>query len=277
MTRSTLIAILLVPLGAPAQEPGLRFEVASVKRNTSGTNRTAVQVLPNGVNLINQPLRTILQLAYEINQPFRVVGGPDWIDGVRFDIIARAATEVPSGELRPMLRALLEERFNLATRKDMRPFPAYALVLARRDGQLGPQLQAFTGECAAAPSAGGAGRATANPVSQAVPCGPRPGGDLGRVWLVGTPLPQLAVILALTLGQTVLDKTGLTGRYDVDLSFAPDPTRLPAGVQLESTSPLFARPSLFSALEEQLGLKLEPYKEDLEVLVIDRVEPPMEN
>ncbi|MGH9237868.1 MAG: TIGR03435 family protein [Vicinamibacterales bacterium] len=272
-----LIIAIAVGSGAVAvaQDARKTFEVASVKRNMSGANQATVQVLPNGVNIINQPFRTILQLAYEINQPFRIVGGPSWITTDRFDIVAKTATEVPSGELRPMLQALLVERFNLVARKEKRPFPAYALVLARKDGTLGPQLKQSTVECAAPP--GGRGGPEVKPSPTAVACGPRPGGGPGRVWLVGTPLPQMAVILALTLGQTVIDKTGLTGRFDVDLSFAPDPARQPAGVEIDPASPVFARPSLFTAVEEQLGLKLEPYKEDLEALIVERVDPLKEN
>ena len=256
------------------QDTRQTFEVASVKRNVS-ENPASIQVLPNGVNVINQPLRVILQAAYEINQ-FRILGGPNWIHTDRFDIVARTATPVPSGELRPMLRALVVERFNLVARIEKRPFPAYAMVLARNDGTLGPQLTLSTVECAPPPGARGA-NVDPKPSPQAVACGPRPGGGFGRVWLVATPLPQLAAILGLTLGETVLDKTGLTGRYDVELSFAPDPARLPAGVELDRDAPEFARPSLFTAVEEQLGLKLEPYKEELDALVIESVEQPKEN
>ena len=257
-----------------AQDTRQTFEVASVKRNVS-QNPASIQVLPNGVNVINQPLRVILQAAYEINQ-FRIVGGPNWIHTDRFDIVARTATPVPSGELRPMLQTLVVERFNLVARKEKRPFPAYAMVLARKNATLGPQLTLSTVECGPPPGARGA-NVDRKPSAQAVACGPRPGGGFGRVWLVGTPLPQLAAILGLTLGQTVLDKTGLTGRYDVDLSFAPDPARLPAGVELDRNAPEFARPSLFTAVEEQLGLKLEPFKEELDALVIESVEQPKEH
>jgi uncharacterized protein (TIGR03435 family) len=271
-----LAAFALGAVVLQAQDAGKTFEVASVKRNTSDLRTTpaSVQVLPNGVNMINQPLRTIIQLAYVINQPFRVVGGPSWITTERFDIMARAATDVPSGELRPMLQALLVERFNLVARREMRPFPAYALVLARKDGTFGPQLKQSTVECAAPPGGRGADPDVKSS-SSAVVCGPRNAGGPGRVSIVGAPLNQFALVVALMLGQTVIDKTGLTGRFDVELLFAPDPTRQPPGVELDPA--VLARPSMFTAVEEQLGLKLEPYKEELDALVIESVEQPKEN
>jgi len=265
-----LIAAAFGAAAAPAAQDAATsgFEVASVKRNTSGTNQVTAQVLPNGVNLINLQLRAIVGIAYGVNQQSGLAG-PEWMNTARFDIVARTASEVPSGELRGMLQALLAERFHLAAHTETRPQITSALVLARSDGRLGPQLIPSTVDCAA-PRAGGPGDSAVDATRQAA-CGPRPGG-LGRIILVGSPVSGLASLLAVGLRQTVRDKTGLTGSYDIDLSFLPE--QVPASV-LEPA--MLDRPTLVTALQEQLGLKLESHQENVDVLVIDRIEQPTEN
>ena len=142
-TAVVAIAVVWVAVVA-AQDKAARFEVASVRRNTSGTTQANAQVLPNGVNLVNLPLRGIIGLAYGPMNPNTSIEGPDWINTARFDIIARTSGEVASGELRGMLQALLAERFKLVTRTEKRQLTVQALVLARGDGRLGPQIQRST-------------------------------------------------------------------------------------------------------------------------------------
>ena len=177
---------------------------------------------------------------------------------------------MPGERVRAMLQALLAERFQLAVHSETRRLPAYTLLLARSDGRLGAKLRPSSAECAAQRSAGGAAATQSNDAG--VICGPRPGGPGGLI-LVGSPISQLAGLLSLVLGgQTVIDQTGLTGRYDIDLSYEPERS-LPGASEVDVRD----RPSLFTALQEQLGLTLEPRKEPIEVLVIDRVELPTEN
>ena len=244
------------------------FDVISIRRNTSGTTEQSVNVTPTGVTFINFPLRPIIQLAYGITQPVRIIGLPDWATD-RYDVIARTETPVSPATIigmRPRLQALLAERFKLSAKLDKREMPAYALVLARSDRKLGNNLKRSTVVCAgrgAPPPAGDA--AAASSAQPAVPCGPRPGGP-GRFVFVGSQISMFAGVLSISLSRTVIDRTGLTDPYDFEVSFAPE--NAPAGTD---------GPSLFTALEEQLGLKLDPERELVEVLIVDRLERPTEN
>lgn len=259
-------AALLVILFAAVPAESQVFDVVSIKRNPSGTTQQSVNVQPTGVTFINFQLRAILQLAYGIPQPARLIGIPDWVNE-RYDVIARTASPVSPATIiamRPMLQAMFADRFRLSAQLEKRELPAYALVLARSDGRLGPQLRRSTVVCAArGPSPSDAQR----PADQAlVQCGPRAGGP-GRFIFVGSPLSLFAGVLSLPMGRTVVDRTGLEGLYDLDVTFAPEgPVAAPSDA-----------PSLFTALQEQLGLKLDPEKELVEVLLVDRIERPTEN
>jgi uncharacterized protein (TIGR03435 family) len=219
-------AILMVAAQGLAQKSApLAFDVASVKRNTTGPGGPAnTQVLPNGINFINLPLRAIIQIAFQVQQPQRVVDGPTWLESERFDIVARTAGAVPSGDLRGLLRALLAERFKLVTRKEIRPLPGYVLLRVDDSKRDRPGLKPFTGECATPPS-----QSSAPAAAGTVQCGPRTGGP-GRLLLVGVPMQQLAGLLTLVVGEPVIDKTELPGRYGIDLSFVPE--RPQPGVEL---------------------------------------------
>jgi uncharacterized protein (TIGR03435 family) len=251
---------------APRSSSGAAFDVVSIKRNPSGSTEQSVNVTPTGVIFINFALRPIIQLTYGIPQAARLIGMPDWVND-RYDVIARTETPVSPATIiamRPMLQAMFVDRFKLAAKLEKRALPAYALVLARSDGRLGPQLKRSTAVCA--------GRGAAPPDVQAngpqtpVPCGPRPGGP-GRFLFVGSPISLFASVLALPMGRTVVDRTGLEGLYDLDVMIAPvGPGAGPSDA-----------PSLFTALQEQLGLRLDPEQELVEVLVVDRIERPTEN
>jgi uncharacterized protein (TIGR03435 family) len=264
--------LVAIGAGVSAQSPaqGLptdaAFDVVSIKRNPSGSTEQSVNVTPTGVTFINFALRPIIQLTYGIPQAARLIGVPDWVND-RYDVIARTKTPVSPATIiamRPMLQAMFVDRFKLSAKLEQRELPAYALVLARSDRQLGPQLKRSTVVCA--------GRGAPPPDVQAagaqtpVPCGPRPGGP-GRFIFVGSPISLFASVLALPMGRTVVDRTGLDGLYDLDVTFAP------VGPDAGQS----AGPSLFTALQEQLGLKLDPEKELVEVLVVDRIERPTEN
>src|SRR5262245_21074052 len=114
------------------------FEVASVKPNKSGTTQANVNMPQNGVNIVNLPLRGIIQLFFVINQPSKLIGIPDWTITERFDITARAAGPVTADERRLMMQALLADRFKLVARREKREVSVLALTLARNDGKLGP-------------------------------------------------------------------------------------------------------------------------------------------
>jgi uncharacterized protein (TIGR03435 family) len=250
-----------------AQDPA--FEVASVKRNVSGPQGAGGGILPNGVNIVNLPLRAIIQLAYGIGQPSKVINAPNWIVTERYDITARASDRVKQGEIGRMLQALLKDRFSLVTHKETREVTAYVLTMARPDGKPGPQLHVSTAECA--------DLADGTAPKDAVRCGPRPGGP-GKLILVGSPISLAVNLLSLMLQRPVVDKTGLTGKYDLEVSFAPllnNPAGFGAEAAPQAADP--AGPSIFTAFQEQLGIKIDSSKTQEEVLVIDHVERPTEN
>ena len=272
--RAAVVAVLVVAIEvgvftqtpAPGSSGGAAFDVVSIKRNPSGSTEQSVNVTPTGVTFINFALRPIIQLAYGIPQASRLIGMPDWVND-RYDVIARTKTAVSPATIvamRPMLQAMLVDRFKLSARLEQRELPAYALVLARADGRLGPQLKRSTVVCAGRGAPSSEAQAAVAPT--AVPCGPRPGGP-GRFIFVGSPMSLFASVLALPMGRTVVDRTGLEGLYDLDVTFAPAG---PGAGQSDA-------PSLFTALQEQLGLKLDPENELVEVLVVERIERPTEN
>ena len=171
------------------------------------------------------------------------------------------------------MQALLQERFKLATHPETRPLPIYALVLARADGKLGPQLRPSAVNCAETIRGRGAGPMTPPGRGERPPCGMmmRPGGIVAG----GTPIAQLIQPLAMMTRRTVVDRTNLQGNFDVDLTFTPDQMPAgapPPGVTLPPIDP--NGPSIFTALQEQLGLKLEAQTAPVSVIVVDHVEPP---
>jgi uncharacterized protein (TIGR03435 family) len=269
-----------------AQGPRPSFEVASIKPNKSGTNMVMIGNTPGGgITMTNMALRGIINFAYDL-QDFQLVDAPDWMANERFDIIAKASVETPVAPMggrpdavvRLMVQSLLEERFRLAAHREKRPLPIYNLVLARADGKPGPQLKASTVDCAAARSGGrGPGRGAPPPGPPAP--GERPACGMfmspGRLMAGGTPLSQLISPLSIFTRRIVVDKTGLTGGYDIDLVWTPDQMPSgppPPGVTMPAIDP--NGPSIFTALQEQLGLKLESQTSPVDVLVIDRVERP---
>lgn len=267
--HATLMILCGLAATTVAQEPSATFDVVSVRRNTSGTTQQQVTVQPNGVTFINFQVRAVIQLAYGIPQPVRLIGLPDWVNE-RYDIVARTAAPVSPPTIvgmRPHLQAMFAERFKLSARLEKRELPAYAMVQSRRDGRLGPNIKPTTVVCAgrgAAPAPG-----TEPPAGGAapVPCGPQPGGP-GRFVFVGSPLSLFASVLSLSLGRTVVDRTNLPDLYDFDVTFAETGP---------GAAPTTENASLFTALQEQLGLKLEPDKELVEVLVAERMDRPTEN
>lgn len=269
--RSYLVLLIVLSGAALTAQAPPSFEVASVKLNKSGTMQANIGMPPNGVNLANMPLRGIIQLFFQINQPSKLIGVPDWTATERYDISARAAGPITADERRLMMQALLADRFKLVARREKREVSVLALMLARNDGKLGQKLVESKG-CAQP------GRAAQDvPAGAQTPvCGPQSGGA-GRLVLLGTTMQQFTSMLALLLPGTVVDKTGLTARYDIDLTFTPE-RQLPAGVEIPGAPADPNGPSIYTALKEQLGLKLESQKVLEDVLVIDHVErQPSEN
>jgi len=280
----------LVPLGhvriraqAPADKP--KFEVASVRQNTADDGKIMIGVQPGGrFNAVNVPLWDLIRQAYAV-QRTQIVGAPDWTETARYDIVAKAEggeigptiPGMPAGPLNFMLQDLLEDRFKLRTHRETREMPVYALMLARSDRQLGPALRPSTADCAAMRGRGARGFGPPPP-------GPPPPGQKpvcgmrfapNQLLAGGVPLAQLTQVLSQITQRNVVDRTGLEGNFEFEVTFTPE--RMPQGppppgAQLPSIDP--NGPSIFTALQEQLGLKLESERAPVEVLVIDHVERP---
>lgn len=263
---------LATPQDAATPPSALKaFDVVSVHTNHSGTTQTRFDRMATGVTIVNLPLRAIIQFAYGVSQPSRLAGVPDWVSTERFDIAARGTVNGVD-DFRAMMQALLADRFKLATHTEQRSLPIYNLVLARSDRRLGPSLKPSSLNCAAASRGGRSGQAPATPeASTSEGCGPRPGGP-GELNVGGFPMESFASVLSLMQQRPVVDTTGLTGTYDIHMLFAPEPM---PGRPVDPVTE--GRPSLLTALQEQLGLKLEPGKQQQDVLVIDRVSRPDEN
>jgi uncharacterized protein (TIGR03435 family) len=258
----------------------LTFDVASVKPNKSGDQRVMIQMPPTGrYTATNIALRMLLRQAYDV-QDFQIVGGPNWLASDRFDIVAKPPDGMTGPEqIRPMLRALLAERFKLVAHNETREMPIYSLVVARADAKLGPKLSAAKVDCearfAAARRGGGPPPAFPAP-GQPMECGFMMGP--GTMNVGGMPMLELARSLSPMVGRIVIDKTGLKGRYDFQMTYAPEGRGFGAGPVGADAPPIDPNtPSLFTALQEQLGLKLESERGSVDVVVIDRVEQPTED
>jgi uncharacterized protein (TIGR03435 family) len=275
LTTATLVTIATATLGAepaPRQADRPTFEVASVKPNSSGEFGASFGGRPGQVTVRNSSLRNIVRNTYGV-QDFQIVGGPDWFDKDRFDITARAATEAPQGQMILMMQSLLAERFKLVVHMETRQLPMYALVLAREGTPLGPQLMESAADCAALAAGRGAEPPAPAPTNRPT-CGTR--ATPGRILAGGVTMADLSRNLANFAGRFVTDRTGLMGRWNLELQWTPEPGLLPA---LPPNAPPLPAPdpngpSLFTALQEQLGLRLDAQRGPVEVLVVDLAERP---
>jgi uncharacterized protein (TIGR03435 family) len=264
------------------------FDVASIKMNRTGDQRIMFGG-PAGTgrfNATNAPLREIIRVAYGL-MGFQLIGGPAWLDADRFDIIAKApegtppiappGTETP-GAMNAMMQNLLVERFSLKTHRETRDMPLYTLVVARADGKLGAKLEPSPVNCAElrrTPGGPPPALMSPPPPGEAPTCGMMMG--LNTVAAGGVTMRTLASALAQRVGRTVNDQTHLSGEYRFVLTFTPD---LPPGApipQINGQAIDMNGPSLFTALQEQLGLKLDSQRGPVDVLVIDSIEHPTED
>src|SRR5262245_47509646 len=299
---SLLVALTLIGCTMLSAQSALTqsFEIASVKPNKSMAGFSMLGAVQPGGRFImtNVSVRDMIGLAYRLRD-FQIVGGPGWAITDRFDVLAKAAEELrpppapwaadaSSSVVLGMLQSLLGERFRLAVHKETKEGAVYALVMSRSDRKLGPQLLPSTIDC-------DAWRAAAR--ARSVPAGPPPppppppqpgepvapcttGGGRGGYLFGGTmPLLVLTQMLSRIVDRPVIDKTGLSGNFDFTLVFAadqPSSTPSPPGVPPPPAA-IADAPSLPTALQEQLGLRLESERGSIEYLVIDRVERPTEN
>lgn len=253
---------------AHAQAPS--FEVATIKLSDAPPNSGALLTYPSPgrMSITNFSLRMLIGSAFgpELGQGYQVAGGPDWLEKDRFVVVGQAAGTATRSDMIAMLRTMIVERFGLKYHVESKDVDAYALVLDRTDGKLGPKLQKWDGTC------NGKEPPPAQPNSTGPRCAAffRPPGLVMR----GVTMTVLANMLSAqitNLGRPVVDKTGLSGEFDFDLetTFAP----LAANAGAADT----AAPTVFVALREQLGLKLDPARAGVKVLVVDSAQRPTEN
>jgi uncharacterized protein (TIGR03435 family) len=229
---------------------GQTFDVASIRHNLSRDQRDAgINILPGGrISGTNLPLRTLIWQAYNTTD-FRLTGGPAWLDKDRYDIAAKTANgeNITFEQLPSLLQHLLADRFQLKTHWETRETTVYSLVVDKG----GPKLKE---------DADGPNQLRNSAFNKRQPAGP------AHIAALRTDMGRLAVSLTNVLGRIVEDKTGLTGTYDFTLDWELDPG-----------APDATGASMFSALKEQLGLRLDAHKGQVEMLVIDNAEQPSEN
>ena len=242
----------------------ITFDVVSVKRNESGEANSRMKMTPDGIQLLNvwpaMAIREAFQLGY--NQQLQNV--PEWTISERYDIVAKVdARDLPSfrkltfDQVRQMLQPVLADRFKLSVHSQMKELPVYNLVVSKN----GPKF------------------AVAKPPSKKYP-----NGNLDRessyINMEGLPMGSLAFALMRQLGRSVVDRTGLTEKYDLMLQWSPDEHATPMFNGLDNLrqgiaqSPDSSEPAIFTALQEQLGLRLVPSKGPVECVFIDHIERP---
>jgi uncharacterized protein (TIGR03435 family) len=250
------VVLLVVSGGAGAfvlaqapQVPPPAFEAVSIKPNVSGSGNVSVTTTRGQLMGTNIPVRMLVRMAHGV-QDFQVVDLPDWAENSRYDVTARGANE-PGEPFRARLRQMLVDRFGAQITRGARELPIYALVV-NRPGTLGPSLKTTSIEDCT-PQGSGCGTSINNRVVRAT----------------AVEMASLAVTLASFVGRTVIDRTGLSGRYDAQLSWTSDPRG--------GAAPGDDGPSIFTAVQEQLGLKLDAQRGPVDVVIVSRLERPTED
>ena len=266
---------------AYGQNTAPAFEVATVKPNTSGSTSMKFPFPSGGrFTATNTTIKTLIAFAYGMGT-FGIEGAPGWMNSDRYDVNAKAAeTGLSREQYQFMLRTLLADRFKLAVHQEMKDLPVYSLVTAKN----GPKLkEADEGGCIATGPTAPPPPPRAPGQSAPIVCG---------AWFTGPfsldgrklSMTQFANALAVVLGRPVTDNTGIMGGYDIHIEFAPEGVNLGQGPPALESANLgngpaadranadSDRPSIFTAVQEQLGLKLESKKEPSQILVIDHVE-----
>jgi uncharacterized protein (TIGR03435 family) len=235
-----------------ASGPQPAFDTVSIRPNTgSDTSIPFGPVPPDGINVVNRPLESLVRQAYDI-QYFRVMNLPAWANQERYDVTAKAGRPITDAERRLMLRQLLADRFGLKVHFESREQTVYVMTRARPDGPLGSGVKARP-ECpAAADTCLSAGSAI---------------GPAGRLSLKAATFDLLASgLMSAVLESLVLNESKVAGHFDVELSWRPD-----------TADAADSRASFMTAVEEQLGMKLTAQRRPVQVLVVDRLQRPTAN
>jgi uncharacterized protein (TIGR03435 family) len=250
LVASGVLFVCRVDEPTAGQQPQPTFEVVSVKRSPSADSSWQINAQPGGRFVAtNTPLMNLIQNAYNVRE-FQLIDVPSWVGSARFDIDARANREVSDDEIDLMLQALLEDRFRLRLRKSQRELPIYELVLARSDGRLGPNLVRMSSpdDCKAAMA------------KQA-----RAQGGAAVFQMCGS-VASVASFVSIRTGRRVENQTALMGTFHVTLNYAANPLAVNSDT-----------PALETALQEQLGLKVQSSRGPVDVLIVESIQPPVEN
>ena len=264
MHRSVMVCLLLNAAVAAQQDSA--FDAVSIKRVPS-VDRTKPPSRGSPDRFVMSQGTTLeLLMSTFHHRRAEVVGAPAWVSSEYYDVVASAGRPVTSGEMDAMLRHMLADRFHLAAHTERRDMQVFALVRVREDGRLGPRIRPWTVDCEALRAG----------VTSALPTFSSPEAGItvppcsmvamsGLFAIVGVPIATFADSLAWDAGRRIVDRTGLRGPFELLLEWSPD-----AAVDR-------SLPPLSIALQEQLGLKLEPERAQVDVLVIDRIERPSQN
>jgi len=270
-----VVALSIVPI-LSAQTPRAEFDVVSIKRSPANAGGGGMRTLPDGTSIMtNVAIRQFINSAAPV--PVREVRGlPEWAEQEHYDVTARPPEGSTREQRAEMWQTLFADRMKLVAHVEEVERDTFALVVARSDGRLGPQLKKSTLDCSPRPPGSAPPSApppdTFDPQSALNRCG----GLFGQGVIVsgGMKMDQLVLSLSGLAGRLVNNRTGLEGDYAFTLKFSrPQP---PRGASAEAPLPDDA-PEFFTALQEQLGLKLQPEKTMVPVLVIDHIERPSEN
>jgi uncharacterized protein (TIGR03435 family) len=252
------------------------FDVVSVKPNKSGDHGVRIMFNSDGYSATNATAKLLIQVAYGIREDL-ISGAPSWVDSTRYDFDAKVAgpdvealKKLSPEQRRSMLQPALADRFKLKVHTETKQLPVFELVVAKGGSKL---KEATPGDVYTNGLKGpdGVGRAGTMRMGR------------GQLTAQGVPIGNLVNMLSQQLHQTVIDKTGLTGKYDLELNWTPDQGSDPmfkgadGAPQRADTAPDASGPSIFTAVQEQLGLKLQSTKGPVETLVVDHIEMPSEN
>jgi uncharacterized protein (TIGR03435 family) len=247
----------------PAPVDSLNFEVATLKASPSGERGSGIRPLPGGqrYEAVNLTLKGLMLAAYRIRAG-QIVGGPSWIDTDRFDMNAKAERSSNIEELHAMLKNLLKEQFKLELHRETKELPIYSLSVDRS----GPKLQPHEAQNAGDPWID-------------IEPDPHPGGFLKMVWHARfSPMDYFAFRLGQIMDRPVIDQTGLKGGFDFNLAYMRDlPPGMQEGALINGVQIDTSGPTIFEAVQKQLGLRLDRQKGPAEIIVIDRAEKPAAN
>lgn len=257
-----LLVLFLMCAAVSAQTPS--FDVVSIRADKSNDLHMSGGWTPGRFSMVGATPLVLVQHAFS-QETFHIFGVRSWMEADRYNVSATFTPPATLEQRRAMVRKMLADRFNFVAHVEMREMPAYVLTLARADGKLGPRMRPWDVDCRAV------WKNEIKPPPSSVP-GIEPCGALGGLGLYarsGVNIETLAQDLANDIRASVIDETGLTGQWEIHLQWNAGPRRID-GAQADELG------SLFTALQEQLGLRLDARRRPVEVLVIDRAEKPDE-